>query len=79
MFQLSERDIAELELLQRSTLRRILNLPANLPMAAVYGLLGIRPIRQEIDIRKLILLGSTMVQKHARVRNCPKTIFSEVY
>ncbi|MEW8544375.1 MAG: reverse transcriptase family protein, partial [Candidatus Thiodiazotropha sp.] len=63
VFQLAERDITQLERLQRSTLRRILNLPVNVALTAVYGLLGLRPIRQELDLRKLTLLGSILLQR----------------
>ena len=32
-------------------------------LTAVYGLLGMRPIQQELDIRKLALLGSILLQR----------------
>ena len=50
VFQLVEKDITQLEQLQRSTLRRIRNLPVNTSLTAVYGLLGLRPIRHELDL-----------------------------
>ena len=63
VFQLAEKDITQLEQLQRSTLRRILNLPVNTSLTAVYGLLGLRPIRHELDLRKLTFLGSILLQR----------------
>ena len=50
--------------MQRTILRHIQNLPPNTALtAAVYGLLGGRPIEQELDLRKLTLLGNILSQK----------------
>ena len=37
--------------------------PYNTALTAVYGLLGLRPIEQELDLRKLTLLGNILSQK----------------
>ena len=49
--------------MQKSILRHIQNLPPNTALTAVYGLLGVRPIAQELDLRKLTLLGNILSQK----------------
>ena len=38
--------------------------PAPPPAPAVYGLLGLRPIEQELDLRKLTLLRNTLYHKY---------------
>ena len=50
----------QLEQFQRTTLRLIQNFPINTAISAVYGLLGIRPMQQELDLRKLTLLGNVL-------------------
>ena len=57
---LRQADIEQLESVQRGILRRIQCLPDRVAIAAVYGLLGIRPIEQELDIRKLSLFATVM-------------------
>ena len=52
------KDVHQLETFHRSTLRLVQNFPINKAICAVYGLLGIRPMQQELDLRKLILLGN---------------------
>ena len=50
--------------IQRTILRYIQNLPPIIALTAVYGLLGVRPIEQELDLRKLTaLLGNILSQK----------------
>ena len=53
-------DVQSFERLQRDMLRRILSLPRSTATVAVNCLLGIRPIEQEIDQRKLTLLCSIL-------------------
>ena len=50
---LRQADVALLDSVQSGILRRIQCFPDNEATVAVYGLLGIRPIEQEMDIRKL--------------------------
>ena len=50
----------QLERFQRTTLRLIRNFPVNTALTAVHGLLGMRPMEQELDIRKLNLLGNVL-------------------
>ena len=57
---LRQSDIEQLESVQRGILRRIQCLPDRVAIVAVYGLLGIRPIEQEPDIRKLSLFATVM-------------------
>ena len=64
VFSLSLRDVMQLEQLQRSFMKRIQSLPVNAATATAYGLLGIRPIQQELDLRKLILMGSVLYHKN---------------
>ena len=63
VFSLSTDDIMQLEQLQRKVIRQIQSFPNNTTLTAVYGLLGIRPIEQELDIRKLVLLGNVFLNK----------------
>ena len=57
---LRQSDIEQLELAQRGILRRIQCLPDRVAIVAVYGLLVIRPIEQELDIRKSSLFATVM-------------------
>ena len=63
VFNLSTKEIQQLEQLQRTVLRQIQNFPITTPLVAVYGLLGVRPIEQELDLRKLTFLGSVLMNK----------------
>ena len=63
VFTLTNKAMQLLEKVQRSILRHIQNLPPNTALTAVYGLLGLRPIEQELDLRKLTLLGNILSQK----------------
>ena len=63
VFNLSNKDILQLEQLQRTVLRQIQSFPINTSLVAVYGLLGVRPIEQELDLRKLTFLGSVLLTK----------------
>ena len=58
--RLRNSDTMQLEALQRSILRRIQCLPNNTANVAVYCLLGVRPIEQEIDLKKLSFLVSIL-------------------
>ena len=60
---LRSKDVQQLEQLQRSVMKRIQCLPINTATSAAYGLLGIRPIQQELDLRKLTLLGNILLHK----------------
>ena len=51
VFSLSGKAIQSMEKMQRTILRHIQNLPPNTALTAVYGLLGVRPIEQELDLR----------------------------
>ena len=51
VFELTAKEVHQLERLQRSTLRLIQNFPINTAICAVYGLLGIRPMQQELDLK----------------------------
>ena len=44
-------------------IRQIQSFPINTTLTAVYGLLGFRPIEQELDLRKLILLKNVFLNK----------------
>ena len=61
---LRAKDVQQLEQLQRSIMKRIQCLPVGTATSAAYGLLGIRPIQQELDIRKLTLLGNVLLNKN---------------
>ena len=63
VFNLSNKDILQLEQIQRTVLRQIQSFPINTSLVAVYGLLGFRPIEQELDLRKLTFLGSVLLNK----------------
>ena len=45
VFELSIKDVHQLEQFQRTMLRLIQNFPINTAISAVYGLLGIRPMQ----------------------------------
>ena len=59
MCSLHQSDVEQLESVQRGILR-IQCLPDTVAIIAIYGLLGIRPIEQELDIRKLSLFATVM-------------------
>ena len=63
VFSLNGKAIQSMEKMQRTILRHIQNLPPNTALTAVYGILGVRPIEQELDLRKLTLLGNILSQK----------------
>ena len=63
-FCLSNKDVLQLEQLQCAFMKRIQCLPINTATSAAYGLLGIRPVQQELDLRKLTLLGSVLHNKN---------------
>ena len=50
--------------LQRAFMKRIQCLPINTATSAAYGLLGIRPVQQKLDLRKLTLLGNVLHNKN---------------
>ena len=54
----SRTDIQVMEQLQRSILRRIQSLPRNTAIPALYCLFGVRPLEQELDLRRLTLLAN---------------------
>ena len=55
-----QSDILAMEQLQRSMLRRIQSLPNSTAIPALYCLLGIRPLEQELDLRRLSLLANVL-------------------
>ena len=55
-----QSDIQAREQLQRSTLRRIQSLPNSTAIPALYCLLGIRPLEQELDLCRLTLLANVL-------------------
>ena len=57
MCNLRQADVGTLECVQKRILRRIQCLPDRTANVAVYGLLGMRPVEQELDVRKLSLLA----------------------
>ena len=59
-FCLNLKDVIQLEQLQRFFIKRIQCLPIN---TTTSGLLGIRPIQQELDLRKLTLMGCVLFHK----------------
>ena len=59
-----DQHVQQLEQLQRSIMKRIQCLPVGTATSAAYGLLSIRPIQQELDIRKLTLLGNVLLNKN---------------
>ena len=62
MCSLRQSVVEQLESVQRGILGRIQCLPDRVAIVAVYGLLGIRPIEQEPDIRKLSLFATVMFE-----------------
>ena len=62
VFSLSTDDIMQLEQFQRKVIRQIQSFPINTTLTAVYGLLGIRPIEQELDLRKTGLTRECLPQ-----------------
>ena len=64
VYSLSLEDVMQLEQLQRSFMKRIQSLPVNAATAAAYGLLGIKSVQQELDLRKLTLMGSVLYHKN---------------
>ena len=60
---LRTKDVQQLEQLQRSLMKRIQCLPIR-TAASGYGLLGIRPIQQELDKRTPSLLGNVLLNKN---------------
>ena len=56
--RLSPAEISKLDGLRRSTIRRLQSLPQSTAITTVYVLLGVRPIEQEMDLRKVFLLVS---------------------
>ena len=62
--KLRHSDNIQLETLQRSVLRRLQYFPNNTANVAVYCLLGVRPVEQEIDFRKLSLLISILYSEN---------------
>ena len=58
---LCQADVALLDSVQTGILRRIQSLSDRVATFAVYGLLGIRPTEQGLDIRKFSLLASESV------------------
>ena len=64
MSKLRQSDTMHLETLQRSVLHRLQCLPNNTGNVAVYCLLGVRPVEQEIDFRKFSLLISILYSEN---------------
>ena len=62
-YSLRSKDVQHLEQLQRPVMKRIQCPPINTATSAAYGLLGIKPIRQELDLKKLTLLGNGFLYK----------------
>ena len=52
--------IQAMEQLQRSILSRLQSLPKSTVVPALYCLLGIRPLEQELDLRRLTLLANIL-------------------
>ena len=52
--------IPAMEHLQRSILRRIQTFPRNTDIPALYCLLGIRTLEQELDLRRMTLLANVL-------------------
>ena len=55
-----QSDIQIIEQLQRSMLRRIQSFPSSTAIPALYCLLGVRPLEQELDVRRLTLLANQL-------------------
>ncbi|MCW4345464.1 MAG: reverse transcriptase domain-containing protein, partial [Candidatus Thiodiazotropha endolucinida] len=62
---LRRADITALETVQKGILRRIQCLPDRTANVAVYGLLGVRPVEQELDARKLSLMASVLFDEES--------------
>ena len=61
VFELPVKDLHQLEQFERSTLRIIQNFPINTAnVCAMFGLLGTLLIQQELDLRKLTILGTVL-------------------
>ena len=65
VFEITAKDVHQLEKFQRSTLRLTQNFPINKAICAVYGLLGIKPMQQELYLRKLALLGNVLSNRNS--------------
>ena len=63
VFTLNSKAVYLMEKMRRSVVRQIQYLPPNTAITAVYRLLGPRPIEQELDMRKLTLLGNILCHK----------------
>ena len=63
VFTLNSKAMHLMEKMQRSIIRQIQYLPPNTIITAVFGLLCRRPIGQEVDMRKLILLENILCHK----------------
>ena len=68
-----QSDILAMEQLQRYILRRIQSLPNNTAIPALYCLLGIRPLEQELDLCRLSLLANVLytdgtLEQHIAIR-----------
>ena len=55
-----QSDIQTMEHLQSSMLRRIQSFPNSTAIPAQYCLLGVRPLEQELDLRRLTLLANVL-------------------
>ena len=55
-----QSDIQIIEQLQRSMLRIIQSFPSSTAIPALYCLLGVRPLEQELDVRRLTLLANQL-------------------
>ena len=55
-----QSDIQNMEQLQMSMLRRIQSFPNSTAIPALYCLLGVRPLEQELDLRRLTLLANVL-------------------
>ena len=73
VFTLNSKAIHLMEKMQRSIIRQIQYLPPNTAITAVCGLLGLRPIEQELDMRKLTLLGNILCHKSTLEYESPET------
>ena len=66
MCSLRQSDVEQLKSVQGGILRRIQCLADRVAIVDVYGLLGIRPIEQELDIRKLSSFATVMFDEASR-------------
>ena len=55
-----QSDIQTMEQLQRSMLRRIQSFPNSTAITALYCILGVRPLEQELDLQRLTLLANVL-------------------